>query len=30
MKWAQEPRVLVCIIGALIFVVWIVLQQRYY
>jgi hypothetical protein len=30
MNWAKDPRVLVCIIAALIFVVWMVLQQQYY
>jgi hypothetical protein len=30
MKWARDPRVLVCIIAALIFVIWMVLQQQYY
>jgi hypothetical protein len=30
MKWAGDLRVQVCIITALIFVVWIVLQQQYY
>jgi len=30
MKWAKDPRVLVCIIAALIFVIWMVLQQQYY
>jgi hypothetical protein len=30
MKWAKDPRVLVCIIAALIFVLWLALQQQYY
>jgi hypothetical protein len=30
MNWAKDPRVLVCIIAALILVVWMVLQQQYY
>jgi hypothetical protein len=30
MNWAKDPRVLVCIIAALIFVVWMVLQRQYY
>jgi hypothetical protein len=30
MKWARDPRVLVCNIAALIFVIWMVLQQQYY
>jgi hypothetical protein len=29
MKWAKDPRVLVCIIAALIFVLWLALQQHY-
>jgi hypothetical protein len=29
-KWAQDPRVLVCIIAALIFTIWVALQQKYY
>jgi hypothetical protein len=29
-KWAGDLRVQVCIIAALIFVIWIVLQQQYY
>jgi hypothetical protein len=29
MKWAKDPRVLVCIIAALVFAVWMVLQQQY-
>jgi hypothetical protein len=30
MKWARDPRVLVCIIAALILTVWVILQQQYY
>lgn len=30
MKWASDPRVLICIIAALIFTIWIALQQIYY
>jgi hypothetical protein len=30
MKWAGDPRVLVCIIAALILTLWVVLQQQYY
>jgi hypothetical protein len=29
-KWAGDPRVLVCIIAALIFTIWVALQQIYY
>jgi hypothetical protein len=29
-KWAGDLRVQVCIIAALIFVIWMVLQQQYY
>jgi hypothetical protein len=29
-KWAGDLRVQVCIIAALIFIIWIVLQQQYY
>jgi hypothetical protein len=30
MKWAGDPRVLVCIIAALVLTIWIALQQIYY
>jgi hypothetical protein len=30
MKWARDPRVLACIIAALIFVIWMGVQQQYY
>jgi hypothetical protein len=29
MKWAWDPRVLICIIAALIFTIWVALQQIY-
>jgi hypothetical protein len=29
MKWARDPRVLVCIIAALVFTIWIALQIYY-
>jgi hypothetical protein len=29
MKWARDPRVLICIIAALIFTIWVALQQIY-
>ena len=29
-EWARDPRVLVCIIAALVFTIWIALQQIYY
>ena len=30
MKWPQDPRVLICIIAALIFTIWVALQRIYY
>lgn len=30
MKWAQDPRVLICIITALILTIWVALEQQYY
>jgi hypothetical protein len=30
MKWVSDPRVLACIIAALIFTLWVALQQVYY
>jgi hypothetical protein len=30
MKWARDPRVLLCIIVALVFTIWVALQQAYY
>ena len=30
MKWAQDPRVLLCIVVALVFTIWVALQQIYY
>jgi hypothetical protein len=30
MKWARNPRVLVCVIAALMLTIWVVLQQQYY
>jgi hypothetical protein len=30
MKWAGDPRVLLCIIVALVFTIWVALQQTYY
>jgi hypothetical protein len=29
-KWVGDVKVLICIIAALIFVIWMVLQQQYY
>jgi hypothetical protein len=30
MKWAGDPRVLLCIIAALVLTIWVALQQAYY
>jgi hypothetical protein len=30
MKWARDPRVLICIIAALVFTIWVALQQIYH
>ncbi len=30
MKWAGDPRVLLCIIVALVFTIWVALQQTYH
>jgi hypothetical protein len=30
MKWSRGPRMLLCIIVALVFTIWVALQQTYY